>query len=173
MARSFVMADKSMARSYRIAFSVITVMMILLVGSIKFGLLSMVPNLLPIIAVMGLMGLCGVDLDLNGLLIGSIAIGLVVDDTMHFMYNFRKFYFLNNDVYLSIKMTLLGTGRALFITSAVLISSFLCLLFATLTVYIRFGIFTAIVIFLALLADFILAPALLVFFLPKKRRAEK
>jgi predicted RND superfamily exporter protein len=79
------------------------------------------------------------------------------------------FFYQTGDVYESIKETLLGTGRALLVTSVVLIISFLCLLCATLEIYARFGFFTAIVILLALLADFILAPALLTVVIPSKK----
>ena len=73
--------------------------MILMVGNIKTGLLSMFPNLLPIIMVMGLIDAVGLKLDINTLFIGSIAIGLVVDDTIHFMYNFRKYLDRTGDSY--------------------------------------------------------------------------
>jgi predicted RND superfamily exporter protein len=154
-------AQRSMARSYLIAFVVITIMMILLIGSFKFGLLSMVPNLLPIIMIMGIMGLSGILLDMNSLMIGSVAIGLVVDDTMHFMYNFRKYYGLTGNVHEAIRETLLGTGRAILITSLVLSASFFSIMFSSLRSSVNFGFYTGLVILAALLADFLLAPALL------------
>jgi predicted RND superfamily exporter protein len=162
MGRTITAAIHSMAQSYIIAFIVITVLMIVLVGDIKIGLLSMIPNLLPIFIVMGLIGFLRVPLDLTSLMIGSIAIGLVVDDTMHFMYNFRKYYDITGDAKKAVQETLLGTGRAILITSVVLSSSFFILMIATLENSDSFGLFTGIVIILALLADFLLAPALMV-----------
>jgi predicted RND superfamily exporter protein len=160
-------AIRSMSRSYVIAFCVITVMMVLLVGDYRLGLISMIPNLFPIFFVMGIMGAFGVYIDLNALMIGSIAIGLVVDDTMHFMYNFRRHYELTGDTRQAVRETLLTTGRALLITSLVLAANFFVLLFASFTSTHKFGFYTGFVILVALLADFILAPALMVLIVPR------
>ena len=122
----------------------------------------MIPNLLPILIAMGWMGYVGSPLDLNSIMIGSIALGVVVDDTVHFMYNFQKCYRQTSDPYIAIRETLLGTGRALLITSLVLGTGFFILMFASLNHLVRFGFFTGITILIALLADFILVPALLI-----------
>ncbi len=155
------MAQDSMAFSYAIALVVISLMMVFLLGSFKFGLLSMVPNVLPIMAVMGSMGFFNVAVDMSSLMIGSIAIGLVVDDTMHFMYNFRKYHARSGNVYDAVKETMIGTGRALLITSLVLCSFFFSVTLGTLNNTTIFGLYTGLVIIVALLADFILLPALL------------
>ncbi len=162
VARTIPTTIRSMSKSYVAASIVITIMMICLVGSLKIGLLSMIPNLLPIFISMGIMGIAKVPLDLTTMLIGSIAIGLVVDDTVHFMYNFRKYYDITGDSHKAVRKTLLGTGRALLITSLILTLGFFSDFFATLTNIIRFGLFTGITIIFALLADFIVAPALMV-----------
>ena len=162
MVRAIIAAIYSMAKSYVIALVVITVLMIFLIGDWKIGLLSMIPNLLPIFITMGLMGLLGTPLDLNSLMIGSIALGVVVDDTVHFMYNFQKYYTKSSDPYFAVRETLLGTGRALLITSLVLSTGFFILMLASLNHLIRFGFFTGIAILIALLADFLLVPAMMV-----------
>lgn len=160
IARSFTAAGRSIIKSYIIAFFAITILMVLLLGDWKYGLISMVPNVLPIISVLGIMGLTGVDLDLNGLLMGSIAMGLVVDDTMHFLYNFRKYYQKTGDVDVSVKETMMGTGRAMLFTSLILLIGFLSVLTAELNNYLIFGTFTSIIIVLALIADFTITPAI-------------
>ncbi|MCP4113999.1 MAG: RND family transporter [Desulfobacteraceae bacterium] len=162
LARTIPAALHSMMESYYIAFCIITILMLVLVGDIKLGLLSMAPNLLPIIMVMGLISAFGINLDINTLFIGSVAIGLVVDDTIHFMYNYKKYYDSTGNPVLAVEKTLLGTGRALLITSVVLAANFFVITTATLNHSIRFGLFTGIVVILALLADFVLAPALMV-----------
>lgn len=170
LARTIPAAMQSMAKSYVIAFIIITAFMLVLVGDLKLGLLSMCPNLLPIVVVMGLIRFCGHNLDINTLFIGSIAIGLVVDDTIHFMYNFRKFHRLTGDTVKAVEETLLGTGRALLITSIVLCANFFTLLTGSLNNSRTFGLFTGIVIILALLADFILAPALMTLATGRKKQ---
>jgi predicted RND superfamily exporter protein len=129
----------------------------------------MFPNLLPIVLVMGFVGLLSIPLNLNTLMIGCIALGLVVDDTMHFMHNFRRHHEEGRDACEAIRCTLLGTGRAIFITSVVLFCVFLMALAASLKTLNQFGLFTAIIIILALLADFALAPALMLIISEKRR----
>ena len=92
LARAISAAIYSMAKSYAIAFVAITLIMILVLGNVKLGLLSMIPNLIPICFTMGMISFLNVPLDINSLMIGSIAIGIVVDDTVHFLYNFQKYY---------------------------------------------------------------------------------
>jgi len=170
LVKAIVAAIYSMAKSYAIAFVVITLLMILLIGDWKIGLLSMAPNLLPIIITMGCMGFAKIPLDINSLMIGSIALGIVVDDTVHFMYNFQRYYHKTADPYFAIEKTLLGTGRALLITSLVLCTGFFILLSASLKNFVIFGFFTGVTILIALLADFILVPALMLL-IKRKRQA--
>lgn len=169
MARTIPAALSSMARSYIMALVVITIMMIAFVGQMKLGLISMCPNLLPIFMVFGLISAMGVNLDINTLFIGSVALGLVVDDTIHYIYNFQKFYKQLGSVEKAIRLTFLQTGRALVTTSIVLCMNFFVLLFSTLNHSIKFGLFTGISIIFALLADFFLTPAMVYLFFKDKK----
>ncbi len=162
-----------MSKSYVIAFVVITIMIFLLVGDIKLGTISMIPNLLPIIFVMGIMGMVNIPLDMTTIMIGCFAMGLVVDDTVHFMYNFQKYYTLTGDSYQAVKKTLLGVGRALVITSMILCAAFFSDLLASLVNIKRFGFFTGITIISALLADLIVVPALMTVVMKKSKVKEE
>ncbi len=162
MSRTIPAALRSMAKSYLIAFMIITGLMIAHVGSVKIGLLSMVSNLLPIFMIMGIMGAFKIKLDMSTIMIGSIAIGIVVDDTLHFMYNFRKYYDATGNPAIAIEKTMLGTGRALLLTSVILSSGFFILMTASLPLLIMFGFLTGLTIIFALLADFIVNPALMI-----------
>ena len=162
LARAISAAIYSMTKSYLVAFVAITILMIVLIGNLKLGLVSMIPNFLPILTTMGIMGLLNIPLDINSLMIGSIAIGIVVDDTVHFIYNFQKYYERTSNPYEAVRETLLGTGRALLITSLVLCTGFFILMFASLNHLVNFGFFTGITILIALAADFFLMPAIMV-----------
>jgi hypothetical protein len=166
LARAISAAIYSMTKSYLVAFVAITILMIVLIGNWKLGLVSMVPNFLPILTTMGIMGLLNIPLDINSLMIGSIAIGIVVDDTVHFIYNFQKYYERTANPYKAVRETLLGTGRALLITSLVLCTGFFILMFASLNHLVNFGFFTGITILIALAADFFLMPAIMVLMHP-------
>lgn len=173
MARTIPAALHSMIQSYIIAFIVITILMMILVRNVKIGLLSMGPNLFPILLILGIMGFGGIHLNINTLMIGSIALGLVVDDTIHFIYNYKKYYQTTGDSFEAVKNTFLSTGRAMLITSVILAAGFFTLLSATLKSFINFGFFAGLIIIVALLADFILCPALLVTFVKKRQAVKK
>lgn len=168
LARAIMAAIYSMAKSYLVALVVITILMLVLIGNVKLGLVSMIPNLLPILTTMGIMGIFNIPLDINSLMIGSIAIGIVVDDTVHFIYNYQKFNQLTSNPYEAIHETMLGTGRALLITSLVLCTGFFILMLASLNHLVRFGFFTGITILIALAADFFLLPAIMIMLQRKK-----
>lgn len=162
-------AMDSAARSYVIAVIVITIMMVLFIGELRLGLLSMIPNLLPIIVTIGLMPVFGMPLDMFTMLIGSIAIGLAVDDTIHFMHNFRRYYGETGDPREAVLRTLLTTGRAMLVTSVVLSLGFFIFAFASMYNIIRFGVLTGFTIVMAVAADFLIAPALVMLLYGKKK----
>jgi predicted RND superfamily exporter protein len=135
----------SMAKTYLLALLIITPLMILLIGNLRIGLLSMVPNLAPILVTIGLMGWLDVPLDVFTLLIGSIAI----------------FHDASGEVRVAVRKTLSSTGQALLFTSLALSGGFLVYCFAGLNVLFHFGILTAFTIAMAFVADIVLAPALL------------
>jgi len=151
----------SSAVSYVLAFGLIAIMMIILIGNVKIGLISMIPNVLPILFLSTIMVILDMPLDMFTMLIGAIALGLAVDDTVHFMHNFRRYELEFNDVDKAVRLTLLGTGRAIIVTSIVLSLGFLVLTTATMSNMFNFGILTASAIFIALLADFFLVPAIM------------
>jgi len=148
--------------SYIIAGVGITIMMMLILGSVRLGLISMIPNLVPIIIGLLVMYIGNMPLDMFTLLIGSIAIGLAVDDTIHFMHNFKRYYLETGDVSKAIEETFFTTGKAMVITSIVLSLGFFAYLGASMISIQNFGVITGSVIIFALLADLLLAPALMI-----------
>jgi predicted RND superfamily exporter protein len=161
MGRTFVAVIETMARAYTIALVVITPLMMLLLGSFRLGLIAMIPNLFPIALTLGLMGWAGVRLEMFSLLIGSVALGLAVDDTIHFMHGFRRGYARSGDVARAVRETLETTGQALLFTSIVLSLGFFIYVFSELTSLTNFGLLTAFAIVTAFLADVLMAPALM------------
>lgn len=150
----------TMLRSYSTALVVITVLMVLLIGRVRMGLLSMIPNLAPVLFTLGLMGWLGLPLDMLSLMVASIVIGLAVDDTIHFMHNFRREFEATGDVAASVDHTLRSTGQALLFTSCVLSFGFLVYTQAYMLHLYSFGVTTSAAIVVAFLADVTLAPAL-------------
>ena len=151
----------SMESSYLIALLVITLLMMLLLGSLRIGLLSMVPNVTPIVLTLGIMGWAGIPMDAFTLLIGSIALGLAVDDTIHLFHNFRRYHLLTGNAKAAVHETLLSTGRAMVVTTVVLVSGFWLFMFASMNNLFNFGLLTGLALAFALLADLVISPALM------------
>jgi predicted RND superfamily exporter protein len=168
-ARTMSASIESTRQSYLIAAVVITFMMILLLGEVKLGLISMIPNLLPIVIALGVMAAMKIPLDMFTMLVGSIAIGLAVDDTIHFMHNFKRYYHNTGDVQESVRRTLMSTGRAILVTTIVLCLGFFIFMAASMNNVFRFGALVGSTILLALLADLFLAPALMQLLYGKKQ----
>ena len=163
---------KSSIESYMIAFGVIAVLMIILLGSFKLGLLSMFPNLTPIMIGLALMVVLDMPLDMFTILIGAIAIGMVVDDTIHFMHNFSRYYSQTNNVDEAILLTVNSTGRAIFVTSIVLSSGFFVFMFASMTNLYNFGLITGVIVLVAMLADLVLVGAMMKLVIKPKESME-
>jgi predicted RND superfamily exporter protein len=160
--RTMANAASSMVISYTYALIVITFFMILLIGRIRIGFLSMIPNLAPIVITLGIMGFFQIELNLFTMLVANIAIGLAVDDTIHFMHNFRRYFEQSGDAKLAVHKTLHTAGRAMLVTSCVLSIGFFVFIFAEMNNVSKFGLLTGTAIVLALLADYFISPALMV-----------
>ncbi len=163
----------SAAQSYGIAIVVISLMMILLIGNLRLVIIAMVPNVGPIVIVMGIMGWFGIPLDMFTMMVASIAIGLAVDDTVHFIYNFKRYYTESGDVRDAVGHTLHTAGRAMLTTSIVLSIGFFIFMFASMNNVFAFGMLVGMAIVLALLGDFFLAPALMALTADKMLQKEK
>jgi predicted RND superfamily exporter protein len=122
--RSISAMTSSTAKSYTVALLVIAPLMILLVGRVRLGLLSLIPNFAPILMGMGIMYWLEIPLDMFTMMVGSIAIGMAVDDTIHFMHGFRHYHEGGMPAPRAVHETLLSTGRALVITSLALSTGF-------------------------------------------------
>ena len=151
----------SMKRSYMFSMVTISFLMLLFLG-LRYGLISLIPNLFPIIFALGVMGWLNLPLNFSTMMSAVIAIGLAVDDTIHFMNTFRKYFEKSGDATTAIQLTFQTTGRAMLITTIVLTLAFMVCLTATLKNFFDFGLLTAVAIMMALLADFFIMPAMLV-----------
>ncbi|MEE2677798.1 MAG: efflux RND transporter permease subunit [Myxococcota bacterium] len=169
--RSVRAVVESMARSYGLALLLITPLMALLIGSLRSGLVSMVPNLLPIVMTLALMSVTGIHIDMFTLMVGCVAIGLAVDDTIHLIAGFRRYLAQTGDPVRAVELALQTTGRALLFTSVVLTCGFLVLTLSSMANLRDFGLLTAFAISMAFILDVTATPALLV--LVNRKRAPK
>lgn len=148
--------------SYILSLILITAMMIFHMSSWRDGLLLMLPNLLPITMVVAAMQLTSTPLDFLNILVVTLSMGLVVDDTIHFGGHFRQHFKQTHNAAFSAHLALQDTGRAMIVTTLVLALGWQMLFISQFDQLGLFGILTSSVMMLGLLADLIVAPALMV-----------
>jgi predicted RND superfamily exporter protein len=142
--------------------------------SFKTGLLSMVPNVWPILLTLGAMGWLGIPLDYNKIMIATVAMGIAVDDTIHFISRYHHEFDVSRSYSQALAAAMADVGHAVFVTSLVLVLGFLVNVFSVLDASAKSGILLATTIATALLADLLLTPALVLTlkpFGPEGRRA--
>jgi predicted RND superfamily exporter protein len=152
--------SRAFVESYGAALILISALMVAFLGSLRAGLLSMIPNVLPIAFTLGGMGWLSLDLDLFTLLIGSIALGLAVDDTIHLADAFRRFHRESGDLESAIRKGLETTGAAILTSSIALCLGFSGFMFSSMTNLAHFGALTVVCIGLAFAIDVLVLPAL-------------
>lgn len=169
MAMMMRMADdlaRSQYASLLLALGIISVIMIVTLGSFQGGLLAMIPNMIPAVLSFGLMGLLGLPLDADTLLIAPIIIGIAVDDTIHFMTHYRIDLARTGSISEALISTIRDVGQAVMFTTMILALSFALLSFSGHLGMAKMGFFGAIAIFFALLCDLFLIPAMIIVFKP-------
>ncbi len=147
--------------SFSASFLMDGLMMTLFLGSLRLGFLALIPNFLPILVMMGLMGFVGVGLDGTNLLLASVAISIVTDDTVHFCHHFKEQYRVHGDVNKAVSYVFHHSGRSVAAASAILIAGFSVFASADMLNVQRFGWLIVITIVLALACELFVTPALL------------
>jgi uncharacterized protein len=162
---------RDLGMSLVLAIGIIFVMMILVFRSLTFGLLSLLPNCMPLILTIGYMSLVGIDLNTTTIIIFAISLGIAVDDSIHFFARFKEELPLHDDVGEAILATYFGAGRAILLTSALLLTGLAILTLSSFLPTRQFGLLTGMTIAGAIIADLILLPALLYLVYGRKRKA--
>ena len=158
---------ESQIKTFTLAFILIFICIALLLKSARIGIMSMIPNLVPIAITLGVMGYLGINLDVATIMIASVAIGISVDDTIHFLYRFKGEYKKDKDHYLAIQRALAGVGRALIFTTIVATCGFLIFCLSSFKPIQYFGLLTGITMISALAADLFILPSCILLFKPK------
>lgn len=155
-----------------LAFSAIAVLMCIIFQSVKIGLLSMVPNIFPVVITLGMMGWMGITLDHSRSLIATIAIGIAVDDTIHLVTRYHLEFKRCRNYQQAFVRSLSSVGRALVITSFVIIVGFLMYPLSVMDSTTYMGLLLAFTIIVALIGDFLLMPALILVLKPFGKEEE-
>ena len=152
---------EGMLQSFLVALSVITVFFIVLFRSVRYGLLSIIPSIVPIVLAASMAGFLGVFLDQSAVVVFAMTMGLAVDDAIHVMSRYLVYKKAGASTKTSLEHAMNESGRAVLFTSMVLVLGFSVLTFGTFTTVINVGLFGSAIMTLALLGDLIFLPAIL------------
>jgi predicted RND superfamily exporter protein len=157
----------SLAWSIAIAVLAISIIMTLLFRNLNMVIISLVPNLIPLFAIAGIMGFFNVDIKPSTAVIFTIALGIAVDDSIHYLARFRIEHMKSGALFASLTKTTVQTGRAIIVTSMILIAGFGTLITSAFTSTAMMGILVCSTIATALLADLFILPSLFYLIKPK------
>ena len=153
---------KSQIGSLLIVFAVISLMLFLIFRSIKVMIIGLIPNIFVASSVMGLLGLLNIPLDIMTITVAAISVGMAVDNTIHYIYRYKKELKKNNSVDIALNNAHSTTGRAIFYTATTISAGFCILSLSNFFPTILFGLFTSIAMILAFISSLTLLPNLLV-----------
>lgn len=156
--------------SILLAFVVILALMTLLFRSLRVGLMSMIPNTLPLLCTLGFIGYVGIPLRISTVIIFCVSLGIAVDDTIHFLARLREEQGRTRVFEEALQRTMKGTGRAILLTTILLVTGFLVLIASDFVAVHEMGILGAFTLTMALLGDLIVLPLLLIWFKPELDR---
>lgn len=154
--------EKGQIQGFGTAILTIGICMVIFLGSFRVGILSMLPNLFPIVVVLGTMGWLGIKLDYVKMLISSISLGIIVDDSIHFFSRFQGNFAKFGRVRETLECTFVETGKPMLAISVILIIGFLVNLFSAMDSLKMYGLLSAYTILIAFFSDIFLGSALLV-----------
>lgn len=157
----------SQIKTIAVVFSMIFIMFLLIFKSFSLSLLAIIPNIIPSSLILGTMGLFQIPLDLMTITIAAIAVGIGVDDAIHYIYRFKIEFKKDQDYLATMYRAHSSVGLAMFYTSITIALGFLVLVLSNFIPSIYFGIFTTVAMISAMFVNLTLLPKLILIFKPK------
>jgi predicted RND superfamily exporter protein len=159
----------SLVKGLLVSILIVALLMGLIYRSVSILLISIVPNLVPLVFIAGVMGYLGVELKISTAIIFTIAFGIAVDDTIHLLGKFKFELMKGRTKMYALKRSYLTTGKAMILTTLILCSGFALLVFSSFLGTFYLGVMLCLALFVALIADLTLLPVLIfLFYHPKK-----
>ena len=157
-------------KSLLLAAIVIFFVMTVSFRSVRLGILSILPNVFPLLCAAAFLSVWNRPLELGSVIVFTICLGIAVDDTIHVIFRFRREFRSAGDTVTALYRSLWVVGQALVITTIVLVSGYGTLLFSEIGMLRIFGLLTCIGIATALVGDLVILPVLLLCFVPSSKR---
>jgi len=162
----------SMLEGTLVALILISALLVFALKSFKMGVISLLPNLLPAGIGFGIWGIYSGEVNLGLSVVLSMTLGIIVDDTVHFLSKYRHARIKGNDAEQSVRYAFASVGRALWITTLVLATGFSILMLSPFALNSEMGMLTSIIIVVALAVDFLFLPPFLMAFDRKNIKQE-
>ena len=155
---------ESMMISAPLALLLVSIAMMIFLRSVRYGLISLAPNLMPLAVGFGLWGLMGRDMNFGMTTIVAMSVGIVVDDTVHFLAKYlraRREHSLSPED--GIRYAFASVGKAMWVTSFILVAGFSIMTLSPMAYSGNMGTLTSMIIVAALVGDFLLLPSILLY----------
>ncbi len=152
---------RQMAKGLGLAFLIVGLIAGLLFRSWRLSFILLIPNVIPLIWMCGLMWVLGIEFKLTTAILFTVAFGIAVDDTIHFMSKLKLELTKGRNLHYAIKRTFLEAGKAITLTSVILVAGFGLLIFSQFGVTQFTGLLISFSLIFALMADLLLLPVLL------------
>jgi hypothetical protein len=159
---------KNLLQGLGLALGAVGMLMGILFRSVRMAVISLIPNVVPLLFTAGIMGIFGLPLTASSSIVFVVAFGIALDDTIHMLTRFRSELQRGTPKEEAIRITMRQTGEAMILTSVVLIAGFSLLTLSDFGATFNVGLLTSLTIAFALIADLLLLPVLLRYFLPQK-----
>jgi uncharacterized protein len=159
-------------QSVLMAMFLVAILMSGLFSSVKLGLLSLVPNILPLIIGAGFMHVVGIPLNIGSAIVASVCLGIAIDDTIHFLSNYYRLRSEGLGIQETMSQIMTFTGSALISTTMLLVACFGLYMIGDFIPTFHFGLLCAVVLTMALLIDLMFLPAVLLL-LDKRKQGQK
>ncbi|ENN6616383.1 MMPL family transporter [Vibrio parahaemolyticus] len=154
----------SMLSTLPITLVLISALLIFALRSVRLGLISLMPNIAPAVIGFGLWALISGEINLGLSVVVTLTLGIVVDDAVHFLSKYQRARREGQTAEQAVRYAFYTVGRALWITTVVLVAGFSVLAMSSFRLNADMGQLSAIVIFIALVVDFLFLPTLLMLF---------
>ncbi len=129
--------------------------------SLKVAFIAIIPNIIPVVLVLGLLGGFGIPLDIMTITIAAITVGIAVDDTIHYVYRYHEEWLKDGDYRAAVARAHNTIGRAMYYTTITITIGFIAMVLSDFMPTIWFGVFTAFAMISALLTNITVLPVML------------
>ena len=164
--------SKNLFAGLGLAVGIVAMLMGLLFRSFKMVLIALIPNILPLVMLGAMLGFMGIELKVSTALVFTISFGIAVDDTIHFMSKLKIELDKGKNLMLAMRRTYLSTGRAIVLTTLILIGGFLMLLCSDFLGTFYVGLLISCTLIFALFADLLFLPLLILYFYTPRKKSK-